>query len=115
MDFLRFFVQHVYPHGFIRIHPGGVPHYVLAARNKAKELNEAKADLNQPIPIAIGSRPLEISLDEIIGLNELGSVLYFVEGPYNTSFELNCYALFHICISYLVLSNKGSKALFPIS
>jgi len=48
-EFLRRFVQHILPHGFVRIRPGGVPHYgFLASKNKAKELNEAKADLKQP-------------------------------------------------------------------
>jgi len=49
VEFLRRFVQHILPHGFVRIRPGGVPHYAfLASKNKSKELNRVKADLNQP-------------------------------------------------------------------
>jgi hypothetical protein len=42
-EFLRRYVQHVLPHGFIRIRHYGF----LASKNKSKELNEAKVDLNQ--------------------------------------------------------------------
>jgi hypothetical protein len=46
--FLRRFVQHILPHGFIRIRPCGVPHYgFLASKNKAKELNQAKTEFKQ--------------------------------------------------------------------
>jgi len=62
VEFLRRFVQHILPHGFVRIRPGGVPHYgFLASKNKSKELNEAKTDLNQPIPIVIGRRSESIA------------------------------------------------------
>ncbi|MFT7435544.1 MAG: hypothetical protein ACI8UX_001338 [Psychromonas sp.] len=48
VEFLRRFVQHILPHGFIRIRPGGVPHYgFLASKNKAKELNQAKTEFKQ--------------------------------------------------------------------
>ena len=44
VEFLRRFVQHILPHGFVRIRHYGF----LASKNKSKELNKAKADLNQP-------------------------------------------------------------------
>jgi len=44
VEFLRRFVQHILPHGFVRIRHYGF----LASKNKSKELNRAKADLNQP-------------------------------------------------------------------
>jgi predicted Zn-ribbon and HTH transcriptional regulator len=42
-EFLRRFVQHILPHGFIRIRHYGF----LASKNKAKELNQAKAEFKQ--------------------------------------------------------------------
>jgi hypothetical protein len=49
MEFLRRFCQHILPHGFIRIRPGGVQHYgFLASKNKAKELNQAKTSHRKP-------------------------------------------------------------------
>jgi hypothetical protein len=48
VEFLRRFCQHILPHGFIRIRPGGVPHYgFLASKNKAKELDQAKTEFKQ--------------------------------------------------------------------
>ena len=44
IEFLRRFVQHILPHGFVRIRHYGF----LASKNKSKELNRAKADLNEP-------------------------------------------------------------------
>jgi hypothetical protein len=44
VEFLRRFSQHILPHGFVRIRHYGF----LASKNKSKELNEAKTDLNQP-------------------------------------------------------------------
>jgi hypothetical protein len=47
-EFLRRFCQHILPHGFIRIRPGGVPYYeFLASKNKAKELSQAKTEFKQ--------------------------------------------------------------------
>lgn len=42
-EFLRRFVQHILPHGFIRIRHYGF----LASKNKAKELNQAKTEFKQ--------------------------------------------------------------------
>jgi len=44
VEFIRRFSQHVLPHGFIRIRHYGI----LASRNKAKELNQAKACFGLP-------------------------------------------------------------------
>jgi hypothetical protein len=43
IEFLRRFVQHILPHGYIRIRHYGF----LASKNKSKELNQAKAELKQ--------------------------------------------------------------------
>lgn len=42
-EFLRRYVQHILPHGFIRIRHYGF----LASKNKAKELNQAKTEFKQ--------------------------------------------------------------------
>jgi len=88
IGFLRRFVSHILPHGFVRIRHYGF----LASRNKPTELNKAKKDLKQPEWRRIKYSWIQITKEKL---------------NYNPELCLNCKKE-SLVITKVITPNRGS-------